>query len=164
MTISKARIFSFFGLIIAMLFLMKLSDIPYTEYNNGQGKIIVSFKHPAIFKVTETSEKTQNQQKLQHMKRKKEAKRTRENVVLEISINGKQIVNKVYQPSGLFKDGISLGMEEINVLPGKYEIEITLKESENINGKVYTIKKEVAATKDRNIVVLFDKGGGFKWY
>lgn len=154
-------VFILMGILIAIP-----SNITYKPQNlkNSTGKLIVSFKHSGIFKEDKNQENIEVESKLKHMKRKNSASRNREKVVLEIYIDGKSAIKKSYGPSGIFGDGASLGTEEFEVTTGEHLVEIILKESESGKGEIFRENKNIQISQSRNVVVLFDKGKGFKWY
>lgn len=143
----------------------KGSNVSLTHQNlDLRGRLIVSFKQPGAFKDQKPDDAHLNDNKLKHMKRKNSPKRERENVSLQINIDGKNAIEKKYGPSGVFGDGSSLGTEEIIVEEGVHFVEVIIKDSEKNDGIVFKDVKEVNFSKSRNVVVLYDKGKGFRWY
>lgn len=90
--------------------------------------------------------------------------RERAPVVVELDIDGRQVVRRVAGPSGLSKDGASSVYHRVEVAAGEHRIAVRLKDSAGGAGFDYQREATVRLAPARILVIDFDaEKGGIVW-
>ncbi len=141
-----------------------LSETPYPIVTHEKAELVVSFKHAG--RVVEKTRNTVADQKdlLPHMRRARAMERIRLPVRLQVFIDGKKLVDRSYEPGGLFKDGQSIAIEKLVLDEGEHTVSIRLDDSADPNVWNWQETRTLTFEKNRRRVILFDKVHGFQWY
>ncbi len=141
------------------------SDAPIFLAKVQQPELVVSFKHPGQLVESKPQSANDGDELLPHMRGAATLQRVRVPVRMRIEINGKEVLNRTYQPGGLFHDGASLAIETLPLQPGTHRIRIAIGDSPNPQEWNYVTEKQLEVVQNnRRHVVLFDRVNGFRWY
>ncbi len=160
----------FTGLLIFLFLLAGIYLGESREFMAGDPQateLVISLKHGGLFvdsKVT-PEEKSQQEELLPHMRGAASGgKRERMPVRMQVLVDGETKLEKSYRAGGLFRDGESVAMERLALLPGKYRVEVRIADGTNANTWRFTQDRTVEFTGGRRKVVFFESEGGFRWY
>lgn len=144
-----------------------LSTSPtYTFSDENDSSLIIGLKHitDKVHICTEEEVRLflENEAKKERTHLRKRAKacgsRNREPLKLIVWLDGKEIVNKVYQPSGLFNDGHAFVYEKFEIHAGEHHIKAVMRDSkkDKEDRYDYSFERKVNFTPKRVIVLDFD--------
>jgi coenzyme F420-reducing hydrogenase delta subunit/Pyruvate/2-oxoacid:ferredoxin oxidoreductase delta subunit len=128
-------------------------------------QLIVSFK--AAGKAAERCRKPTEAElaKLpRHMRPKQICERRRSNVRMKVFVDGKQLVDKSYEPHGVWHDGNSVAIERLVATEGVHDVRVEIGDSADAVVYNYVDSRKLTLEPRRKAVVLFDKLDGFRWY
>lgn len=138
------------------------SDLYYSPPAFESSQLVVSFKHPGAV-VVDSSAVQDDEDVLPHMRGAAPVERYRVPVRLWISVDGREVVNRSIEPSGIFGDGSSIAVETITVDPGLHTVHIRIVDSPVADEWNHEDKRELQFEETRRRVVLFDRVSGFIW-
>jgi hypothetical protein len=130
----------------------------YTYHDPEQALIMVSFSHSS-----EHKEKCRRftQEELSalapNMRRPMDCPRERLPVYVEIKMDGKSILSKSYEPTGLSKDGSASIYESIPIKPGQHQITAKLRDSARESGFDYESNISINLDAKQLFVIDFRK-------
>ena len=96
-----------------------------------------------------------------NMRRTETCGRKRLPLTVEMAIDGKVVWSREEPPSGLWGDGPASVYERLSLQPGRYELEVRLRDSARESGWDYTLSEDVELVAGRYLTVSFkaDSGG-----
>ncbi len=141
-----------------------LSETPYPIVTHEKAELVVSFKHAGRVVEKTLNEVEDQQNLLPHMRRARAMERIRLPVRLQVFIDGEKIIERSYEPGGLFKDGQSIAIETIVLDEGEHTVRIRLDDSDDPDAWHWEETRTLTFEKNRRRVILFDKLKGFRWY
>ena len=94
------------------------------------------------------------------MRRDKECARARQSVTLALSLDGRPLLKRVYPPSGLWNDGSSVALEELDVRPGRHTVVVELHDGAERFSDERVLNFAVAERR----TLRFDRTAGFGWF
>jgi coenzyme F420-reducing hydrogenase delta subunit/ferredoxin len=131
----------------------------------ASGALVVSFKHAGSSASVCRELRAEERAKLPlHMRPQQVCERSRVDVRLRVSLDGREIVRRSYPPQGVWGDGNSIAVEEFLVPGGAHTVLVELGDSPRPGEYPHRSEKRVAFRRDHKNVVVFDKLGGFRWY
>lgn len=150
------KLFSFlrvFAVLLALaLPIVYFSSSPFSFYSRDESSLKVAFKHSGkrvedcnetdlIKKEGERYREMLRQSKQVQMNVQKLGKCSRERfpVMIELSIDGKKVLDRAYVPTGLKKDMASYIFEEFIIKPGQHEISMSMKDNGPDSAPAHTI-------------------------
>ncbi len=83
--------------------------------------------------------------------------RERSPVEVVLAIDGRTVLRKSYQPSGLWRDGPSYAYERIEVEPGEHTLEVRIRDSAEGEFR-YRLVERVRFERSRVVILKFEKG------
>jgi hypothetical protein len=127
----------------------------YTYHDPDMALIMVSFSHASERK-EECRRFTQEELSAlaPNMRRPMDCQRERVPVYVEVMMDGKTILSKSYNPTGLSKDGSASIYESIPVEPGQHEIIAKLRDSSRDTGFDY--ESDVSVNLDARELFVID--------
>ncbi|MTI89070.1 MAG: hydrogenase iron-sulfur subunit [Balneolaceae bacterium] len=137
---------------------------PYTVPIQNESELVVSFSLSG--RSVEKAEVSASSQEdlLPHMRGQGvPIERERADVRLKVLVDGKEVLNRKYEPKGFFNDGNSGGLEYIPIKSGRHTVEIYLGDTTD-DEWLYTDERIVEFEKHHRTVILFGKGDGFQWH
>ncbi len=141
------------------------SDLKYTPVTPDQPRLSVSFKHPGQEgeDCRQVSEEELAKMPV-HMRKPEICERRRASVRLLVEVDGAVAHDGAYAPRGVWGDGNSLAIEQIEVGEGAHRVRVAIADGHDpdVFGWDETRELEFEAGGDR--VVLFDKVAGLRWY
>lgn len=140
-----------------------LSWVPFHAPRSGSAALVVSFKHPG----QETEDcRDRTVQELEalppHMRQVRVCDRRREPVRLELRLDGRLVSVGDHAPGGLWGDGPSVAIVQLDVVPGEHLVEVLL--DDGPKGVPFRGRRELHFEAGRRQVVLFDRSSGFTWH
>lgn len=157
--IGQIVLFILFGLALGYF-----SNSPsYTYHDAEMALIMVSFSHSSErkeecrrFTPEEIAATAEN------MRRPMDCKRERVPVYVEVMLDGKNLLSKSYNPTGLAKDGSASIYERISVKPGQHQLIVKLRDSGREEGYDYESDTIINIEPKELFVIDFRKElGGF---
>jgi len=140
------------------------SKAPYRVPVQSDSELVVSFSLPGrpVDKVVDESDSQEDL--LPHMRGGNQtASRERSDVRLRLTIDGNTILEKRYEPKGLFNDGTSSAIVNHPLEAGTHTVGIYLGDTAGEEW-LYSDKKTLSFEKHRRRVVKFNRTEGFRWY
>jgi hypothetical protein len=135
----------------------------YTYHDAEMALIMVSFSHSSQRK-EECRRYTQEELSAlaPNMRRPMDCKRERVPVYVEVLLDGKSLLSKSYNPTGLSKDGSASIYERISVKPGQHQLIAKLRDSRREEGFDYVSDTSINIKPKELFVIDFRKElGGF---
>ena len=139
-----------------------VSDLGYASPRVDGSELVVTFKHPG--RVSEHCHDLTPEEKARlpvHMRRDRVCDRARAAVRMRVKVDGRRVIEKVYEPKGVWHDGNSVAVETVPVPPGKHEVEVEIGDSHRPDEWSFKAEKEIAFTREARRVVAFDRLTGF---
>lgn len=97
-----------------------------------------------------------------NMRRTESCERERLPLIIELDIDGEQVVALAAQPSGLWRDGPASVYERLRVAPGNHRIAVRLRDTARTEGWDYDKTEELVLRPGRYFTVTFKpETGGF---
>jgi coenzyme F420-reducing hydrogenase delta subunit/ferredoxin len=128
-------------------------------------ELVISFKHPG--KLAELCRDLGEAEKKKlpiHMRPPKVCTRGRADVRLRLAIDGREILERAYEPRGIWNDGNSIAIERVRVPAGRHRVSVQIGDTPDSQVWSYKAKREVQFRVGSRAVVLFDKLAGFQWF
>jgi len=156
------------GLVLAAAFSVLVwgaTKIGYAAPRDSSPTLVVSFKHPGQAAENCREPSAAELEKLpRHMRAKKICERRRSNVRLRVHVDGQLVLEKSYEPRGIWHDGNSIAIERIAVPAGTHDVKVELGDTPEVSEMNHAASRPVTLRQRRNVVVLFDKMSGFQWF
>jgi ferredoxin/coenzyme F420-reducing hydrogenase delta subunit len=127
-------------------------------------ELVVSFKHPGdnAERCREPSAEEIAKAPV-HMRPKKICERRRADVRLRVHVDGRKLVERAYEPRGIWQDGNSIAIERIAVPEGEHVVRVEVGDTAD-DEFTHRTEERVRFEAGRRRVVLFDKLSGFRWF
>lgn len=139
------------------------SLVPLHLGRSEEAVLAVSFEHPGA--VADRCRPTTDQElaaRPVHMRKPETCTRGRQDVRLEVQVDGQLAHEGEYPPGGFWGDGPSIAVVELRPGEGPHRVEVMLDDGGDGGG--YRDGREVVLAPGRRSVVIFDRSGGFSWY
>lgn len=143
-----------------------LSVAPYSAPRSTAPTLVVSFKHPGqVSEVTRQLTEEEIARLLPHMRRKTvTTERRRAPVRLRVSIDGAVVLTRRFEPAGVWGDGNSVAVEELEVAPGARIVRVELGDSLDPEEWNHAAESALTFADGERRVILFDRVSGFSWH
>jgi coenzyme F420-reducing hydrogenase delta subunit/NAD-dependent dihydropyrimidine dehydrogenase PreA subunit len=142
-----------------------VTRIGYAAPGLDQPELVVSFKHPGQSAEKCREPNAADEQKLPvHMRPKQVCERRRSDVRLRVHVDGQKVVERAYEPRGVWSDGNSIAIERIPVPPGEHDVRVEVGDSPELSEWAHKVEQRLRFEPGHRHVVLFDKLSGFRWY
>lgn len=138
--------------------------VPYRPAAAETAELVVSFKHAGQLVDASAAPAEARDDLLPHMRGAVSTERVRVPVRLSVSIDGREVVNRAYEPGGLFDDGSSVAMERIPVPEGRRRVAVRVGDTGRPGEWTYTDERVVVFERGERRVVLFDRLDAFSWH
>ena len=138
------------------------SDLAYPSPPAAEPELVVSFKHPG--EISESARVLTDEEKNAlpvHMRRDSVIERRRHPVRLRVTIDGREVLLRSYQPRGLWSDGASVAIQRIPVSPGEHRILVEIGDTADPAEWPHQTEATLRFEPSRRQVVLFDRVQGF---
>lgn len=135
-----------------------ISRVVYIAPERPPSMLIVAFKHAGQPK-EQAAEVESELKQFQGMKQRVE----RLPVRLRVSVDGKVVLDEVYDPRGIRNDSASVGNAEVPMEPGEHRVEVLIGDSADPDEWTYRLEETVTFEESRRRVVQFDAEHGFLW-
>jgi hypothetical protein len=159
--LGQGVLYAFFALLIGVFSQWP----PYRHLAPGQALIKLSFSHHGQRVSACRQLGAEELAKLPpNMRAPTQCPRERAPVIVELDIDGRQVLRRVAPPSGLSKDGASSVYHRIEVAAGEHRIAVRLKDSPAGKGFDYERADTVRLAPARILLIDFDaEKGGIVW-
>lgn len=155
--------------------LSSLAGFPWMASDPGSAMLKVSFKYTPPFKVEQAGLTEAEIRKLPvHMRPTNPARAVtgeRKDTVLELELDGRPLLKRVYRPVGLRRDGPSYAYEEIPLPPGTHTLRARLGDREPsapVKGQEeggdrrgWSIQKKATVAPGQVLLLEFQEEAGF---
>ena len=152
-------------LIVALTLLVTVSNLGYSVPANPEPCLVVSFKHTGEVDAIVHELSAEELAKLPvHMRPQRQIERRRSAVRLRVVVDGTELLNRSYEPKGIWHDGNSIGIEELYLTPGFHDVEIAIGDTPDpLEWNQVTTERRAFTPRHRE-VVTFDRNAGFTWH
>jgi NAD-dependent dihydropyrimidine dehydrogenase PreA subunit len=138
-----------------------LSDGPYQTPQMEHSAFVVSFKHAGDVVTSTTTDQVDDSDVLPHMRRERPVERIRVPVRLRITVDDSVHVLKSFNPGGLFDDGLSVGISELELPVGIHSLTVEIDNTSEADSWAYEWSGEMPFAKAQRRVLVFDEDGRF---
>ena len=138
-----------------------LSDGPYRTPQMENAAFVVSLKHAGDVVTSSTTEQVDDSDALPHMRRERPVERIRVPVRLRITVDDSVHVLEAYNPGGLFDDGLSVGISELELTKGAHRLTVEIDNTSDAAAWAYTWTRQLSFNKAQRRVLVFDEDGRF---
>jgi coenzyme F420-reducing hydrogenase delta subunit/Pyruvate/2-oxoacid:ferredoxin oxidoreductase delta subunit len=142
-----------------------VSDFGYASPAVDGSELVVSFKHPGA--MSENCRELSAEEIAAvpvHMRQKRECERMRAPVRLHVEVDGKQALQRSFDPTGLWGDGSSVAVERIPLPVGKHSVAISIGDSLDADEWTFKDARTLEFDGESKQVVIFDRLNGFTWH
>lgn len=125
-------------------------------------ELVVTFKHPG--QVSERSREVSKEELEKtpvHMRRARVYDRERAPVRMQVRVDGRTIVDRVYPAMGLWHDGNSVAVETISVPSGAHTVDVAIGDTHDGGEWNHRTSQRLDFSAARRRVVSFDRLSGF---
>ena len=98
------------------------------------------------------------------MRRTQECKRARQPVRVRLSVDGTAVLTRSYAAAGLWGDGSSVALEELDVPTGRHEISVEIGDTADETEWTYRGAHVFELVVNERHTILFDRTAGFSWH
>lgn len=140
------------------------SALPYAPLAQ-EPSLVLSFVHPG--QVAEDCHTLTAEEKAKlppHMQRDEICERRRADVRLRVTVDGEQRLLRTFAPHGIWGDGSSVALERVPLAPGRHEVRVEIADGLEADLWQHVELATVEATPERDLVLLFSRNEGFRWY
>ncbi len=126
-------------------------------------ELVVTFKHPG--QVSERSREISKEELEKtpvHMRRARIYERERAPVRMQVRVDGRAVVDRIYPAKGLWHDGNSVAVETITVPLGAHAVEVAIGDTHDAHEWNHRMSQRIDFASDRRRVVSFDRLSGFR--
>lgn len=141
------------------------SDAPYRLPARSGSELVVSFSHPG--QSTEHCRKLSDAEKAKmpvHMRRDEICDRSRADVRLRVTVDGKVSYQRAHPASGLYGDMNAIGAVHVSIAAGAHRIEVALGDTHDAAEWSHRESQTLSFAKAERHVVIFDRTRGFRWF
>ncbi|MDG1753714.1 MAG: hypothetical protein P8H65_01910 [Rhodothermales bacterium] len=138
-----------------------LSDGPYQTPQMEHSAFVVSFKHAGDVVTSTTTEQVDDSDVLPHMRRERPVERIRVPVRLRITVDDSVHVLESFNPGGLFDDGLSVGISELEFPVGIHSLTVEIDNTSDAGSWAYEWSGDMPFDKAQRRVLVFDEDGRF---
>jgi ferredoxin/coenzyme F420-reducing hydrogenase delta subunit len=142
-----------------------VSDLVYAAPRIEGSELVVSFKHPG--QVAENCRDFTPEELAQrpvHMRQERVCDRSRADVRLRVSVDGRRAVDATLPPKGIWGDGNSVAIERIPIELGEHEVRVELGDTADPDEWSFTDDRKLTFDAKNRRVVTFDRISGFAWH
>jgi len=136
------------------------SIVPLTFARSPDPTLVVSFEHPGAAGEDCRARTEEELAALPpHMRTPEVCERGRASVTLRVWVDGEAVHEATYDPSGIWGDGPSIGVETFPVSSGAREVRVALDDGR----ERFAETRLVTFVAEERAVVVFDRTQGFRW-
>lgn len=147
---------------LALFVLAGGSSASFATLHSEEPAFVVSFKHAGEAREQCRELSPEELAALpSHMRRSEQCKRQRGAVWLLVEIDGKPVLERSYAARGLWGDGMSAGIEQIDVSPGAHTVRVAL--GDRAGEWRWDEERALEFRNYHRQVVTFGGAGGFDW-
>jgi len=154
-----------FSVVVLLGFTVFLSDSPYSNLEREGSTFIVSLKHVGeVVASTSAESNVDDSNVLPHMRRERPVERIRVPVQIRISVDDTIRALDSFKPGGLFNDGLSIGMTQVALSPGRHEVSVEMNGSADPTNWHASWKQSLVFYPKQSKVLVIDEDGRFHLY
>jgi hypothetical protein len=157
-------------LFLPALFVMKYTAEPYLFYAEDVAVLKLAFQHTGqrvieydeIGALKERAKQYREKMKKSgnvkmNLKSKQSSTRERFPVAIELYLNGEEMLNREYQPSGRQRDAVSVIYDVFEIKPGKYDVKVVMVDSKREPITPFILEDSVEFKPREVKVITFDR-------
>ncbi len=149
---------------ILCVLVVSASRVGYALPPTQGSELVVSFKHPGAVDQACRQRTPEELQKLPpHMRQAQVCERRRVWVRMRVSLDGTRLLDRRYEPKGLWDDGNSLALERLPVASGSHVVRVELGDTPDESEWNHVEQRTLDFQPRGSHVVTFDKVDGFRW-
>jgi ferredoxin/coenzyme F420-reducing hydrogenase delta subunit len=153
------------AIIVGTIAVMLLgSRIPYNTPEAEATELIVSFEYAGQLVDADAGTGQDQSELLPHMRSPISTSRTRAYVRLSVSVDGTEVLNSAYEPSGFFDDGSSIALERIPISEGRHHVAVRLGDSGDPDEWTIEAETHLDFVNGERRVAILDRSAVFAWY
>ena len=165
-TYKKVAALAVIPLLLLPAFLISfLSTKPtYPFYSKDKALIKFTFKHSGKQEDCKELTEKETEGKLKHMRKtnspysrmRMDCARKRLPSYVELDLDDRNVLSRVYHPTGLRDDGSTFAYEEIPVAPGMHEVRVKMRDTKDVSAFDYNFEKKINLGAGQVAVIDFD--------
>ncbi len=162
----KVAALSIIPLLILPAFLISfLSTKPiYPFYSKDNALIKFTFQHSGKQEDCKELTEKETEGKLKHMRKtnspysrmRMDCSRKRLPSYVELDVDDRNILSRIYHPTGVRDDGSTFAYEEIPIAPGAHEVRVKMRDSKDVSAFDYHFEKKINLEAGQVTVIDFD--------
>jgi hypothetical protein len=134
----------------------------YQHLQPGEALLRLSFRHPGELKADCRRRTPEELAKLPaHMRAPLDCPRERSPVLARVELDGAELVNESFAPSGLSRDGASSGYRRMPIAAGRHRVRVQFNDDVRVSGFNYELDRVVEAAPGQVVLIDFapERGG-----
>jgi hypothetical protein len=139
------------------------SDSPrYQHLQPGEALLRLSFSHPGKIKADCRRRTPDELAKLPaNMRAPLDCPRERSPLLARVELDGAELVNESFAPSGLSRDGNSSGYKRLPIAAGRHRVRVQFNDDVRVSGFNYELDRVVEAAPGQVVLIDFapERGG-----
>ncbi|MBI5406729.1 MAG: cytochrome b N-terminal domain-containing protein [Nitrospirae bacterium] len=165
-TYKKVAALCIIPLLLLPAFLISfLSTKPtYPFYSKDNALIKFTFQHSGKQEDCKEITEKETESKLKHMRKtnspysrmRMDCARKRLPSYVELDLDRRNILSRVYHPTGLSGDGSTFAYEEIPIAPGTHEVTVRMRDTKDVSNFDYNFEKKINLEAGQVAVIDFD--------
>ena len=156
--VGQALLYALFALVIGYF-----STSPrYRQLKPDEALLRLSFSHPGKIRADCRQRTPEELAKLPaNMRAPLDCPRERSPVVVRLELDGKELYNESFAPSGLSRDGASTGYRRLAIPAGAHRVRVQFNDDSRVKGFNYERDKEIVAAPGQVVLIDFapERGG-----
>ncbi len=134
----------------------------YRQLQPDQALLRLSFSHPGQIKA-ECRQRTPEElaRRPANMRAQLECPRERSPVIVRVELDGEELVNESFAPSGLARDGSSTGYRRLPIRAGQHHVRVQFNDDARVRGFNYERERDLALAPGQVVLIDFapQRGG-----
>lgn len=156
--LATAAVIAVFGLAI-----VGATEVVHATSSVARPMLVLSFRHAGT--LADRCHELSAAEKARlpvHMRPKKICERRRPDVRVRVALDGRPLFQHSYSPSGVWGDGMSVGLERITVPAGDHDVRVEVGDTHDEHEWSQRTARRVHFEGGRNVVVVFE-ANSFVW-
>ena len=142
-----------------------ITRVVYASPASDGPALVVSFKHPGTAgeHCRELTEEERASRPV-HMRQTRMCDRRRSSVRLRVTVDDRVLLERAYEPGGVWNDGNSIALEQLRVPAGSHRVKVELGDTPDPSEWPLVSERRLRFEAQASRVVVFDKVSGFRWF
>jgi ferredoxin/coenzyme F420-reducing hydrogenase delta subunit len=140
------------------------SDLSYRTPHSPEPELVVSFSHGGAILEPRKLTKEELEKRLPHMRAQASVGRQRAPVRLRVRVDERVMLDQLFQPKGLSRDGPSVAVVRLPTTAGQHSVRVEIADTTDPEAWTKQWNETVTFEPHRARVVLFDTKAGFSFH